>query len=237
MFTSTSNRPESVDGTRNSLDSTRILSECCEHLATCRFQLVHCVYSVHAKFMELREQWIEIQMPSNDGDSQLIEHAICCVSFSYGTSYCAFLGCLVDIRKNVPGQIRIVATFPKQLIVTNLRRTFRVPVIDNSGLETIIRTSKGEEFTVVTRDITEGGIEFESFTGIDAGISIGSKVSVEMKFRGEVVERSAEVRRVLDNRCGVAFDDIRDDHSQIQALQMRGIVLSLQQLWLRSRVK
>ena len=237
MTTSTPSRSSEVDGMRYSLDSTRILTECCEQSATCRFQLVHCVYSVHATFVAMHEEWIELQMPPNEGESPLIQHAICCISFSYGTSYCAFLGCLIDVRRMVPGELQIVVTFPKQLIVTNLRQSFRVPVVEKSGFETLIRTLKDEEYSVIARDITEGGIEVEFPPGTDPGLTIGSTISVEMRFKGEVVQRAATVRRTVDNRCGVAFVNAQDDNAQRQASRMRGMVLSLQQLWLRSRLK
>lgn len=236
MFTSTSNRSADVGGMRYSLESARILAECCEQSANCRFQLVHCVYSLHATFVSLHDEWIEILLPSKDGESYLIQHAICCISFSYGTSYCAFLGCLVDVRQDSPGHVRIVVTFPKQLTVTNLRQSFRVPVVDNAGLETTIRTATDREFRVIAHDITESGMEFELPAGIDPGFDAGSQLTVELRFRDEVVVRPAEIRRKIENRCGVAFSSPVDEQAQQQATRMRGIVLSLQQLWLRSRL-
>ena len=72
-------------------------------------------------------------LPSGDGDSRLVENAICCISFSYGASQCAFVGCIIDVRRSVPGEVRIVVRFPKLLVTTNLRQSFRVPVIGEVG--------------------------------------------------------------------------------------------------------
>jgi hypothetical protein len=235
MASSTSNRSGDIGGGRNSLDSAAILKECCEQSVACRLQLVHCVYSVSATFFTLHEEWVEMVLPK-DGESHLIQHAICCISFTYGTSYCAFLGCLVDVRQHTPGKVRIVATFPKQLTVTNLRQSFRVPVIESSGLETIIRTFDAQEFHVVAHNITESGMEVEFPERTDYGLTPGASVSVELRFRGEIVLRSAEVRRISENYCGLVFASPLDVQSQNAAARMRGIVLSLQQMWLKSRL-
>lgn len=236
MLTSTTNRSADAGGTRNSLDSRGILRECCEQSAICRFQLVHCAFLTHATFVAMREEWLEIRMPSQDGESSLIQHAICCISFSYGTSYCAFLGCLVDVRRRSNGDFLVFVTFPEQLVVTNLRHAFRVPVIEKAGLETIIHTWQNQEFTVIARDITEEGIEVELPGKSDPGLAVGASISVELKYRGEVVRRSAEIRRIIGKHCGIAFVGAQDDQGQNQSSRLRGIVLSLQQLWLRSRL-
>ena len=237
MVTSTTNRSGDVGGTRHSLDAPTILVECCEQSVICRFQLVHCAFLTHATFVAMHEEWIEIRMPSQDGESSLIQHAICCISFSYGTSYCAFLGCLVDVRRKGNGDFQVFVTFPEQLVVTNLRHAFRVPVIEKSGLETILRTWQNQEFTVVARDITEEGIEIELPSGTDQGLTVGAPISIELKYRGEAVKRSAEVRRIIGKHLySVAFVGGHDDQGQNQASRLRGIVLSLQQLWLRSRL-
>jgi hypothetical protein len=239
MFTFTSNltsRSSNTSDTQCSLDAKRILGECCEQLSACRFQLVHCEYSVHATFAATFPDYIELAVSSSESDEPIHPQAICCISFSYGTSYCAFLGCLIDVRLVQRGEYRVCATTPKQLTVTNLRQSFRVPVIEASGLETTVRNGKGEAFSVVAHDITEQGIEIEFPSGSHHNCSLRSMVNVELKFRGEVVHRMAQVRRVIGDRCGLAFEAPSDAAGQKQASCMRGIVLSLQQLWLRSRL-
>lgn len=233
MATTVSNHSPNVGDMRHTLDSIGVLAECCEQSSTCRVQLLHCNYSVTATFVAMQDQLIQIQTPSQDVKSPLVPHALFCVTFSYGTSLCAFLGCLIDLQRNLPDAEIIFSTYPEQLMVTNLRSSFRVPIIENSGLETIVRTYDGQQFTVLACDITNSGMEFE-FTDCVPDLSVGSMISIELKYRDQVVRRSAIVRRTAANQCGVAFVGGTGDHAE--ASRMRHLVLSLQQLWLRSRL-
>ena len=107
-----------------------------------------------------------------------------------------------------------------------------------SGLETKVRTSKNEERSQSSalRYLPNGGIEIELPLESAPILTVGSTIAIEMAFRGEVVQRGARVVAVRENRCGLAFLSPQDENSQRQAARTRGIVLSLQQLWLKSRL-
>lgn len=237
MFTITKPRSGDVDDIKQQLESARILKECCENSEKCRFQLIHCMHMAHATFLSIQEDRLEIRMPSKGGDTQLIPEALCCISFAYGSFYCAFLGYVVAIRRIESDQTNCIITFPKQLNVTNLRRSFRVPIAENSGLKATIVTPQGHKVKVNPCDITEWGMEIEVVAAQDYGLEVGLMVEVELNFRDEVIQRTAEIRRSDESRCGLSFLELTGNDASRQASQLRSVVLSLQQLWLRSRRK
>lgn len=236
MVTAAPSRAGELGGTRYSMDAPKILAECCEQGTLCRFQLVHCEFSESATFCSTHDDWTELAMASTKGDEPIQLHSISCVSFSYGNSYCAFLGCLIDVRRPEPGELRIVVTTPSSLTVTNLRQSFRIPVIDQAGLETTIRTSEQKEFFVSARDISESGLEIEFAPETEHRLCVGASIIVKLKYRGEIVQRVAQVRRLFGDRCGIFFGNPTDEETRRQAAAMRGIALSLQQFWLRNRL-
>jgi hypothetical protein len=153
VLTSTVVRPFDGIDSRSFPDAVKILEDCCEQRTVCRFELVHNGYSTSVTMVRLHPQGLELRIPVEEDREPLLSQAICCVSFSIGPTICAFLGHLIDVRKHKTGERLIVVSVPKQLIGTNLRQSFRVPVIRDAGLETIIHTADEQQFVVNARDI------------------------------------------------------------------------------------
>ncbi len=237
MATKTSTRAVDRSDAEHSLDSSKVLTECCQQGTACRFQLVHSGYSAPAIFVPILAQGIELQISSDEMGEPLLPQAICCISFPYRTTFCAFLGCIVDVRQPKSKVRRVIVSVPQQLTTTNLRQSFRVPIIQHSGLETVVRTADNQQFVVDTHDIAQAGLEIEFAEGDPPRLSVGQSLSVELRFRGEVVQRTGDVRRIQGNRCGLLFGQNPDDGDHQQAARMNGIMLSLQQMWLKSRLK
>ena len=124
-------------------------------------------------------------------------------------------------------------------MTTNLRQSFRVPVIKDSGLRSLIRTADDQTYDdVVVRDIADAGIEIEFSVGNVPELTVGRFLDVELRFRDETIQRRGEVRRVTGNKVGLAFNpQPEDEQENQQAIRMNGLVLAIQQLWLRSRLK
>jgi hypothetical protein len=237
LLTTTFTRTAETNDARNSDDATKVLSECCEVNAACRLQFAHNGYSARATFVALRPQGIELRLSAEENDEPLLPQAICCVSFPYKTTFCAFLGKLDEVHQLSSGGCRVVATTPKQLTTTNLRQSFRVPVNTEAGLVTTVRMPDDQAFVVQTRDIAESGLEIEFSRKDHPELTVGATLIAELQFRGEVVQRKCEVRRVAGKQCGLLFCRQPNEDEQRPADRMNGMLLSLQQLWLKSRVK
>ena len=237
MAITSSTRVADIHDTRNSLDSEKVLSDCCEQGVVCYFQLVHCGCPARATFVAVHPHGIKLRISPEENDVLLLPQAMCCVSFTYRTAFCAFLGCLIEVDEPTSTGRDIVASVPQQLTTTNLRQSFRVPVIQDSGLETIVRTEDGKSFSAMVLDIAETGLEMEFATDARPALWVGTSLFVELRFRGEIVQRAAVVRRVAGVCCGLSYRrNPSNADEQRQANRMNGIVRSLQQMWLKSRI-
>ena len=236
MLTATQNRTSLADEFKTPLDASQVLNESCGSSQACRFQLVQSEFSNSCVLLSFNEEHLEIRLPEKDGDTQLIPASICCVSFPYAASYCALLGHLVTIRRFESGYVHCVISVPNHLTVTNLRRSFRVPVPENSGLKTTIHTPANQKFKVNTCGVTEGGLEIEIPLTEIHDLAVGMAIDVELSFRDQIIKRTAEIRRVDGKRYGLAFMSGAPESCSVQRSQMRSLVLSMQQLWLRTRL-
>jgi len=187
--------------------------------------------------IKIQPQGLELRMSSDDRSEPVLTQAICCVSFSNGMSYSAFVGLVLDVRSHKTGERDVVVAIPPQILTTNQRHSFRVPVIKDSGLETVISTPDKRRFDVTTRDIAETGIEFEFGTDECPSLVAGTSLDVELRLRGEIVQRRGEVRRAIGNVCGLSFNALSDEDGCRRVARMNGFVLTLQQMWLKSRMK
>ena len=238
MASVTSSRAIGSDDLQSSLDSKKVITECCECSGSCRFQMVHSGYSTPASFVTTSPRGVELRISPENAEEKFSPQSICCVSFPYRTSFCAFLGCLMDVRLLSSGERRLTVSIPQQLMTTNLRQSFRVPVIKDSGLQSLIRTAVDQTYDVVVRDIADAGIEIEFSVGNVPELTVGRFLDVELRFRDETIQRRGEVRRVTGNKVGLAFNpQPEDEQENQQAIRMNGLVLAIQQLWLRSRLK
>jgi hypothetical protein len=68
-------------------------------------------------------------------------------------------------------------------------------------------------------------------------MSVGMTVDVELRFRGECVHKKGEVRQISGAKYGLAFSSLEDEQDRRQDARLNGFVLSLQQLWLKNRIR
>ena len=219
------------------VEATPILSECCEQETSCRLQLVHSGHSVHATLQSLSKNGVLLRVALDDHSDELRPHALCCVAFPHRASLCAFLGCLLESHNQDSAGREVVIEMPQLLTVANLRQSFRVPVVHQSGLQVLFRLPDQRELVAEALNIAETGIEVE-FAAKDnpPALAAGTAVDVELRFRDELVQLTGEVRR-HQGTCAVMFAKPEGDGPQRQVARLHGMVLSLQQLWLKSRLR
>lgn len=214
----------------------KILAECCEQKRTCRFQMVHNGFSASASFAVLQPNEITLLVSRSDA-ALLVPQAICCVSFPHNGTYCAFLSNLLDVRENNFASRKISVAVPKQLVSTNLRQSFRVPIVPEAAFEAAVSLADDQWMTVRAIDIAQTGLEVELPESDTASLSIGDIVNSEFRFHEDVVRHYCEVKRVSGRRIGLAFVVADEEEDRVKANVVSNIVISLQQVWLRNRTK
>ncbi|MEK6257848.1 MAG: hypothetical protein AABP62_04430 [Planctomycetota bacterium] len=86
-------------------------------------------------------------------------------------------------------------------------------------------------------NIAETGIEIEFAAREVAPLSVGTLVGIELCFRDEIVHLTGEVRRHQGTHCALMFAEPTSDQSQHKAARLHGMVMSLQQFWLKNRLR
>lgn len=219
-------------------DALPILNDSCVFATTCRLQLVHSGHSVTATLRSATASGLVLRIAKDDHSDELYPHALCCVAFPHRTSLCAFLGCLLEIRNSDEFGREVVIAVPQRLVVTNLRKSFRVPVVSGSELRVVLRQVGQSSWNVTAGNIAETAIEVEFPTDREIPtLSLGTIVEVELHFRNEQLHLTASVRRQQGPQCGLLFVAATGAEAQHQTERLHGIVLSLQQLWLKSRLQ
>lgn len=235
MATLTSTRPADVIDSQKYCDAGKVLTDFCDQKLVGRFELIHSGYSTSATLTNLYPQGLELRVHTEDKSEPLLLSSICLITFASGATIYAVLGHLIDVRQPKNGERRVVVSIPRQLMTTNLRQSFRVPVIKESGLQTIVRLGDQRQFQASACDIAEAGIEIEFKLGDHPELSVGTVLELELHFRDEVYTRKGEVRRVVGRRCGVLFHE-KIENGKLDT-RINSLVLALRQLWLKNRIK
>lgn len=221
---------------RDSNQLANIFHECCDRNTDCRFQLMHCGYTSRASFAGHYNSRLDFRIWDRASQDLLLPQAICSVSFHHQSKFCVFLGNLIEVHRTPSGEIRVVVTSPESLTTTNLRQSFRVPVVSETGLEVMVHTDDGLSHAAIAHDIAVSGLEFEFKEIAATNLSVGDHVAVDLRFRDETLRCGGKVRRIGGSRCGIAFDQYSEADDPKLVAKMNSLILSLQQIWLKNRI-
>jgi PilZ domain len=238
MSTSSSSSLADANLPQREAEAMPILVESCLQGTVSRLQLVHSGHPVTASLRSVSPRGLVLRVADADHDDNLVQHTLCCISFPYRTSLCAFLSPLIELQGLTGYSRDVTLAVPDRLIVSNLRRSFRVPVVHNSSLEVKLLRADQPAVRVITHNFSETGIEIEFANEPDSqSYLVGTTLVVELLFRSETLQLTGIVRHREDLLCGLSFQlDSTSPHARVQT-KLHGIVLSLQQLWLKSRLK
>ena len=120
---------------------------------------------------------------------------------------------------------------------TNLRQLFRVPVLPSAGLLTTVDFDGRAAVKVNVCDVTELGIQIKLSAKNSPSFIEGARVDVDFLFRGETIHMNGEVSRLTDDHVVILLPDPTTNVQRREASRWHDVKLSLQQLWLKTRVK
>src|SRR5262249_40016758 len=155
-------------------------NDVCTQQLSCRLHQVRGGQGLNANFTRVDEKSVDVRVENQE---PLISQSLWCISFPYRTSYCAFLGCLIDVDEPSEFVQTVTFSYPIQLTVSNLRREFRVPVSPDAGLNVTLKALGKPALRVQTVNITESGIEVELPQATTSFLE-GSTVKLDIGFRG-----------------------------------------------------
>lgn len=211
-----------------------LLHDCCEQTTSCRLHLLHTGDQVPAMFQAVSQRQLIVRVAESYQAASLHVDALCCISFPVQQSFCAFLGRVTGNVMTAAGA-EIAFTLPQVIESTNLRRSFRVPIVQEAHVELVVCTRGRMRLSALPVNASDSGLEAQLTTD-EAPIEVNDPVRLDIRFRKDMVELPAVVRRREASRFGFELDlpAIPDSRERLAAWQR--MVRSLEQVWLKNRL-
>ncbi len=222
-----------VDRASKVIKTGSILSESCGRACACRMHLLHSGHVINAVFREWRPGRVILHVNPATREDSLQPEAMCCVAFPYLQSLYAFVACVKRVRD---GETALEVHFdePPTLTVTNLRRSYRVPVIDEAEIELIVHWADNQHSHGKLSNISESGFEATLQVSEDV-LAVDTEVQCELKFREDNLMLPAVVRRRKQSQFALQFTLARELENRPAIVAIQKVVRTLEQLWLKSR--
>jgi len=133
------------------------------------------------------------------------------------------------------GQLLMMVEAGRQRMRADARRSYRVPVTEESGLRAVVRTATNERYAIAPHDISQGGLGGELIQCPNDALRLGSTVQVAMRCGAERVCLDAQVRFRRGSMIGVFFPEVWRRTELEAPPELRSIVKKVERAWIRQR--
>lgn len=209
-----------------------LLSECCEQAVACQLHLLHSGRQINAELSGVRPGRIILGLVH--GTDPPFPETLCCVSFPYQKFLHAFLGCVEKVRESQSG-IEVYFEIPTSIVSTNLRRSYRVPVLRDAGVGLTLVSGDGSRMAVELLNLSEIGAEV-NLPGDDDRIAAGDEVQVELTLRTDHLNLNAIVLRRDHCRRALQFRMPATADRRNCVVTLQHMVRALEQTWLKNHL-
>jgi hypothetical protein len=124
---------------------------------------------------------------------------------------------------------------PSQILSTECRSVFRVPVVPDHDLHVQLTTGDGRTWPVAPVDISMGGILISFPVGEDPGLGIGAQLTVQLCLGKEAMSLAGTVCHRRSRHYGLFFRDTLRRGEIVPCASLRAIVKQLETHWLQRR--
>lgn len=211
-----------------------LLHECCEQGTSCRLHLPHTGDQIPAMFQAVRHRQLILRVAESYQAGSFHVDALCCISFPVHQSFCAFLGCVTGFE-TTGGGANIEFNLPQEIESTNLRRSFRVPVVREAHVELMVCLRGRARLTALPVNASDSGLEAQLATDEEL-IEVNDPVRLDIRFRKDLLELPAVVRRREASHFGFELDLPQIPESRERLAAWQKMVRSLEQVWLKNRL-
>jgi len=209
-----------------------MLATSCDALLSAVVILPDFDFTSHARFAELTDDSVSLDLVSDVTDEPKLL-ATCTVSFYREGRAHIFISSVREFgRPNAGGFPRLVLRLPKQIVGTDVRETFRVPVVESAPLEVALTAGGGGPYQPRALDVSLGGMQLEFSADADPDLAVGTPCSVSLTLAKAVVELDGEIRRRSKHQYGVFFSGILKAGELRPPDTYRAIIIALERLWL-----
>jgi hypothetical protein len=143
------------------------------------------------------------------------------------------------VRVWKPGQFppELILELPSQLLTTESRTVFRVPVLVEHGLEVEVKAEDGRTWSVTGLDVSAGGMLIEFPSSSDPDFPVGTRIGIELRLEDKTASATGIVRHHHGSRYGLLFAESLQKGELIPEQQLRSLLTTLETRWLQNRLR
>lgn len=145
------------------------------------------------------------------------------------------VGSIIREPTLVNGRYMVLVEAGRKLLRAEARRTYRIPVIPESGLQAVIRGPGNQRVALSTHDISQGGMGGELLDCPTTTFRLGAPVQVALRCGEHQVWLDAHVRFRRGSMIGLFFPEVWR-HNELEAPpELRAIVRIVERSWVRQQ--
>ena len=189
---------------------------------------------IQGRFAAIAENTVTFDLTDRPAE-ELRPLTVCCITLYRNGRAFLFASLVREYTPRLAGRLaRVVVRLPDKVVGSDMRESFRVPVMAGVDIRCTLRLGDQSWPTSVV-DVSLGGIQLEFRPGQEPDLEVGRHVTLDLALGPDAATLKAEVRRKQDRRVGLFFyehfhfDEFRSPDA------FRRIVLALERHWLATR--
>ena len=218
-------------------DVVPTLQKCCAQSLPAMLVPLDDTAAYSALFSVLTDDSVVFAIPAEFGEAMFRHLAFCLVSFSSGGGTKGFFARVRELKHDPKSSdpMELHLELPAQILSTDRRSLFRIPVLGDHGLQVKLFAEDGESWSVTPIDIGMGGILLCFPVGQDPELPTGTQLKVELRLAGKVATLAGEVRHRRSGRYGLFFEKVSHRGEIVPSPTLEAIASVLEMRFLRQR--
>lgn len=163
--------------------------------------------------------------------------ALSCVMLVHVTGKHAdiVVGSVIREPTLVRGRYMVLVETGQKMLRADARRTYRVPVAPELGLQSVVRGVDNRRYTLDAHDVSQGGVGGELVDAPADALPLGAPAQVALRCGGHQVWLEAEVRFRRGTGIGLFFPDVWMRDELEAPPELRAIVRLVELAWVRAQ--
>jgi len=192
-----------------------------------------------ARFVSMSKDSVTLDLLTEPAEGTFSPDSVCSVSFHLGNRAGIFLATVRELvpPRAAPQAHSLVLNLPRLVIRGETRRTFRLPVAQDLGVNVTLVDERGGQLTPRLLDISLGGMLVEFPIGQDPEFESGTSVRAEIRHRNHNVRLQGEIRRRERRQYGILFVDILQEGNIDPPEALRTILKAIEARWQEERAR
>ena len=213
-----------------------ILKQCCDLVSPATLLLPDTSKSYAAHFADVTTKTITLNL-AGSGEIDYRNAAICFVTYSLnGRQHVFMTSMIAPDEAEMAVKRHVNLEMPPNLAITQMRRWFRVPVVDPKAVNLRVQGDEGPAYFPTLINLSMGGLLVEFDEKKIPSFADKEILRLRLSVDTLTVEREVEVRQPAGARCGMMF--VKPRRKKIveqQARELNKITNLLERKWLEHK--